>query len=48
MLNLADKYSVIPGYFLLRKCFLDIGPFINLFVNFDLINLTAIKKDFLI
>ena len=44
----GEPNSVIPGNFLFRKYFLEIGPLIILFVYPDLISLKAIEKDSLI
>ena len=40
-----DKYSVMPGYFLFKKVFFDIGPFINtnLFLSFLIISMDFLK-----
>ena len=41
-------YSVTPKYLLFKKYFLEIGPFINLFVLPSLRISNAVWKDFLI
>ena len=41
-------YSVIPGYFLFKKFFFEIGPFKNLYVFRDFNKLSPTEKDFLI
>ena len=48
LLNFFEIYSVIPGNFFFRKSFLFIGPFINLLLYLDFINLKAISNDLLI
>ena len=41
-------YSVIPGYFLFKKLFFAIGPFINLFVLISLIKFNPTSNDLFI